>query len=43
MTNRPLVIEVVPGEPTVVLQRFVDAPPDLVFAVWTEPEHLRNS
>ncbi len=42
MTNRRLVIEVPPGEPAVVFRRFVDAPPDLVFAVWTEPEHLRN-
>ena len=37
-----LAIEVPPGEPAVVFRRFVDAPPDLVFAVWTEPEHLRN-
>jgi uncharacterized protein YndB with AHSA1/START domain len=42
VTNRRLVIEVPPGEPAVVFRRFVDAPPDLVFAVWTEPEHLRN-
>ncbi len=25
-----------------MFRRFVDAPPDVVFAVWTEPEHLRN-
>jgi uncharacterized protein YndB with AHSA1/START domain len=42
VTNRRLAIEVPPGEPTVVFRRFVDAPPGLVFAVWTEPEHLRN-
>jgi uncharacterized protein YndB with AHSA1/START domain len=42
VTNRRLAIEVPPSEPAVVLRRFVDAPPDLVFAVWTEPEHLRN-
>ena len=42
MTSRRLAIEVPPGEPAVVLRRFVDAEPDLVFAVWTEPEHLRN-
>ncbi|MFZ0091653.1 MAG: SRPBCC family protein [Solirubrobacteraceae bacterium] len=42
MTNRRLVIEVPPHEPAVAFRRFVDAPPDLVFAVWTEPEHLRN-
>jgi uncharacterized protein YndB with AHSA1/START domain len=42
VTNRRLEIEVPPGEPAVVFRRFVDAPPDLVFAVWTEPEHLRN-
>ena len=42
MTNRRLAIEVPAGEPAVVFRRFVDAPSDLVFAVWTEPEHLRN-
>jgi uncharacterized protein YndB with AHSA1/START domain len=42
VTNRLLEIEVPPGEPAVVFRRFVDAPPGLVFAVWTEPEHLRN-
>ena len=42
MTNRRLEIEVPPGEPAVVFRRLVDAPPELVFAVWTEPEHLRN-
>ncbi len=42
MTNGRLDIEVPPGEPAVVFHRSVDAPPDLVFAVWTEPEHLRN-
>ena len=42
MTTRLLEIEVPPGEPAVVFRRFVDAPPGLVFAVWTEPEHLRN-
>ncbi len=42
MTSRRLEIEVPPGEPAVVFRRFVDAPPELVFAVWTEPEHLRN-
>ncbi|MBV9817399.1 MAG: SRPBCC family protein [Solirubrobacterales bacterium] len=42
MTDRPLVIEVPPGEPAVVFRRLVDASPDLMFAVWTEPEHLRH-
>ena len=42
MTDRQLAIEVPNGEPAVVFRRFVDAPPDLVFAVWTEPEHLRH-
>jgi len=42
VTNRRLEIEVPPGEPAVVFRRFVDAPPSLVFALWTEPEHLRN-
>jgi hypothetical protein len=42
VTNRRLEIEVPPGEPAVVFRRLVDAPPELVFAVWTEPEHLRN-
>ena len=42
MTNRRLTIEAPPGEPAVIFRRLVDAPPELVFAVWTEPEHLRN-
>jgi uncharacterized protein YndB with AHSA1/START domain len=42
VTNGRLEIEVPPDEPAVVFRRFVDAPPGLVFAVWTEPEHLRN-
>ncbi|MGO9971302.1 MAG: SRPBCC domain-containing protein [Solirubrobacteraceae bacterium] len=42
MTNRRLEIEVPTGEPAVVLRRLVDAPPDLMFAMWTDPEHLRN-
>ena len=42
MTNMRLAIEVPAGEPAVIFRRFVDAPPELVFAVWTEPEHLRN-
>ncbi len=42
MTNRRLTIEAPSGEPAVIFRRFVDAPPELVFAVWTEPEHLRN-
>lgn len=42
MTHRRLDIEVPAGEPAVAFRRFVEAPPDLVFAVWTEPEHLRN-
>jgi uncharacterized protein YndB with AHSA1/START domain len=41
VTHR-LAIEVPPGEPAVIFRRFVDAPPELVFAVWTQPEHLRN-
>jgi uncharacterized protein YndB with AHSA1/START domain len=42
VTNRRLTIEVPPGEVAVIFRRFVDAPPELVFAVWTEPEHLRH-
>jgi uncharacterized protein YndB with AHSA1/START domain len=42
VTNRRLELEVPSGEPAVVFRRFLDAPPDLVFAVWTEPAHLRN-
>lgn len=42
MTNRWLDVEVPPGEPAVIFRRVVDAPPDLAFAVWTEPEHLRH-
>jgi uncharacterized protein YndB with AHSA1/START domain len=42
VTDRELAIELASEEPAVVFRRFVAAPPDLVFAVWTEPEHLRN-
>jgi uncharacterized protein YndB with AHSA1/START domain len=42
VTSRRLAIEVPAGEPAVVFRRFVDAPAELVFAVWTEPQHLRN-
>ncbi len=42
MSNGRLEIEVPSGEPAVVFRRFVDASPELVFALWTEPEHLRN-
>ena len=42
MTDSELAIELASEEPAVVFRRFVAAPPDLVFAVWTEPEHLHN-
>ncbi|MFZ0388248.1 MAG: SRPBCC family protein [Solirubrobacteraceae bacterium] len=42
MTNRRLGIAISPNEPAVIFRRLVDALPALVFAVWTEPEHLRN-
>jgi uncharacterized protein YndB with AHSA1/START domain len=42
VTDRRLTIDVPSSEPAVIFRRFVDAPPELVFAVWTEPEHLRH-
>jgi uncharacterized protein YndB with AHSA1/START domain len=30
------------GQPTVEVRRFVKAPPELLFEVWTKPEHIRN-
>jgi uncharacterized protein YndB with AHSA1/START domain len=42
VTDRRLTIDVPSGEPAVIFQRFIDAPPELVFAVWTEPEHLHH-
>ncbi len=30
------------GEPTLVITRVFDAPRDLVWKVWTEPEHIRQ-
>lgn len=42
MTDAQLVIEVDADEPVVGFRRFVDAPPEVVFAAWTEPDHLRH-
>jgi uncharacterized protein YndB with AHSA1/START domain len=30
------------GEPVIELRCFVKAPPELLFEVWTKPEHVRN-
>jgi uncharacterized protein YndB with AHSA1/START domain/dihydrofolate reductase len=37
-----LEIEIPPGEPVIAFRRVVKAPPDLVFRIYTEPEHLRR-
>jgi uncharacterized protein YndB with AHSA1/START domain len=37
-----LEIEIPPGEPVIAFRRVVEAPPDLVFRMYTEPEHLRR-
>lgn len=42
MTGSGLGIETPRDEPAVVFERHLAAPPELVFAVWTEPEHLRH-
>lgn len=35
-----LEISIPPDEPVIAFRRFVKAPPALVFAAWTDPEHL---
>jgi uncharacterized protein YndB with AHSA1/START domain len=35
-------IETPPGEPVIVVRAHVAAPPELVFRLYTEPEHLRR-
>ena len=42
MTTTALDIVTPADEPVVLTSRFVKAPPALVFAAWTTPEHLRN-
>jgi uncharacterized protein YndB with AHSA1/START domain len=37
-----LEIEIPPNEPVVAYRRVVKAPPELVFKMYTEPEHLRH-
>lgn len=38
--SKQLEIEAPPGEPVVITRRFVEAPPEVLFAMWTTPEHL---
>ena len=42
MNSTELRISTPADEPVVRFQRFVKAPPALVFEVWTDPEHLRH-
>jgi uncharacterized protein YndB with AHSA1/START domain len=42
MTGRELEIWVPADRAVVRFRRFVNAPPDLVFDAWTQPEHLRR-
>lgn len=37
-----LEIEIPHDEPVVIVRRLIKAPPDLVFRMYTEPEHLRR-
>jgi hypothetical protein len=42
-THTPSIdLDVPAGEPVIRFNRFVAAPPDLVFRMFTEPEHLRR-
>ena len=42
MTTTELEIITPEDEPTIKSRRFVKAPPDLLFDMWTKPEHLKN-
>ena len=42
MTTTALDIITPADDPVILTSRFVQAPPDLVFRAWTEPEHLGN-
>jgi uncharacterized protein YndB with AHSA1/START domain len=42
MTTTGIELSVPTDEPVIRYRRFVKAPPELMFAMWTEPEHLRN-
>ncbi len=42
MNSTELRVSTPVDEPVVRFQRFVKAPPALVFEVWTDPEHLRH-
>lgn len=41
-TAPTLDLDIPAGEPVIRYRRFVAAPPDLLYRVFTEPEHLRN-
>ena len=41
-TTAALELEIPPGEPVILFRRFVTAPPELVWDVYTRCEHLRN-
>jgi uncharacterized protein YndB with AHSA1/START domain len=42
MTATSFEINAPAGEPVITSRRFIKAPPSLVFAAWTTPEHLRR-
>jgi uncharacterized protein YndB with AHSA1/START domain len=42
MTAAPIDITLPPDRPVILWSRFVKAPPELAFEMWTEPEHIRN-
>src|ERR1700761_8700064 len=42
MTSSQLAIPVPVDEPVIVFERILAAPPELVFDLWTNPDHLRN-
>jgi uncharacterized protein YndB with AHSA1/START domain len=41
-TATPIEMDLPADEPVINFRRFVKAPPELVYRVFTEPEHLRN-
>jgi uncharacterized protein YndB with AHSA1/START domain len=42
VSGRPLEVLVPPDEPVIGFRRVFEAPARMVFAAWTEPEHLRH-
>lgn len=42
MSTQTLELDIPPDSPTILIRRFVKAPPELVFTAMTEPRHLRR-